>query len=395
MLSRMAVTVAASELGASATRARSAAGEALWPLWFALGSSVSAAFGVHWDIAWHRSIGRDGFWTPPHVAIYTAAVLAAAAALAQILPATFGRRGSSPAAVRVLGFRGPLGAFIAAWGGVAMLSSAPFDDWWHNAYGLDVKILSPPHVVLALGIIALHIGALVMLAGAMNRTDGARGRLLGTLLLVVGANIVVALMTLFMEKTVRPFMHLGSFYFIVGLCVPLVLTLVQGASGRRWAAATTALFYSGFLLALLWTFPLVPAQPKLGPVLVAVTSLVPPEFPLLLLPAALALDLWFWSRRARPGLATVMGGALLFTAIFVACQWPFATFLMSPHARNFFWGARYFDFWMPAWSHYRQYTFLPEAAGATARGLVAAVVGAGLSIAAGRGTGRWLARLRR
>ncbi len=28
-----------------------------------------------------------------------------------------------------------------------MITSAPFDDWWHNAYGLDVKILSPPHVV--------------------------------------------------------------------------------------------------------------------------------------------------------------------------------------------------------------------------------------------------------
>ena len=24
-----------------------------------------------------------------------------------------------------------------------MLTSAPFDDWWHNAYGLDVKITQP------------------------------------------------------------------------------------------------------------------------------------------------------------------------------------------------------------------------------------------------------------
>ena len=57
------------------------------------------------------------------------------------------------------GFYGPLGAFITAWGGVAMLVSAPFDDWWHNAYGLDVKILSPPHTVLAAGIIAIELGA--------------------------------------------------------------------------------------------------------------------------------------------------------------------------------------------------------------------------------------------
>ncbi|HLK89271.1 MAG TPA: hypothetical protein VKZ18_05230 [Polyangia bacterium] len=392
----MAVTTASDFDGALAG-ARADARDAVWPLWFALGSSLAAAFGVHWDIAWHRSIGRDAFWTPPHVAIYTAAVLAAVAALAQIIPATFGdRRGhAAAAAVRVLGFRGPLGAFISAWGGVTMLASAPFDDWWHNAYGLDVKILSPPHIVLALGLMALHLGALVMLTGAANRSEGAGRRRVEVLILVVGGNFVVALMTLFMEKTVRPFMHGGAFYVLVGLCVPVVLGAVGGATGRRWAGSWAIAAYSIFLLALLWTFPLVPAQPKLGPVLVPVTSLVPPEFPLLLLPAALALDAWTWRRRGRPGLATVAGGGVLFTAIFFACQWPFATFLMSPHARNFFWGARYFDFWMSPFTHYRRYLFIEEAGWATAVGVLAAVVGSGLSIGAGRAIGRWLARLRR
>jgi hypothetical protein len=389
----MGVTTA-SDFGVAA-RAETRARDAVWPLWFALGSSVAAAFGVHWDIAWHRSIGRDAFWTPPHVAIYASAVLGAVAALAQILPATFGRRDGRRGAVQVLGFRGPLGAFISAWGGVTMLASAPFDDWWHNAYGLDVKILSPPHIVLAVGLLALHLGALVMLSGARNRSEGARQRLLETLILIVGGNMLIALMTLFMEKTVRPFMHGGPFYVIVGLCTPLVLAAVQGATGRRWAGATATVAYSVFLLALLWTFPLVPAQPKLGPVLVPVTNLIPPEFPLLLLPAALALDAWCWRRRAQPGVATVAVGAVLFTAIFFVCQYPFATFLMSPPARNFFWGARYFDFWMPAHAHYRSYTFIEETARATAVGVLAAVVGSSLSIATGRATGRWLARLRR
>jgi hypothetical protein len=395
MLTGMAVTTAGSELGAAIPRVVARERDAAWPLWFALGSSLSAAFGVHWDIAWHRSIGRDGFWTPPHVAIYAAAVLAAVAALAQIVPATFGPPARRRAAVGVLGFRGPLGAFISCWGGVTMLVSAPFDNWWHNAYGLDVKILSPPHIVLAVGLLALHLGALVMLAGAANRSIGAHRRTLEVLVLMVGGNMVVALMTLFMEKTVRPFMHGGAFYLIVGLCAPIVLCTVQGATGRRWAATTSTIAYSVFLLALLWTFPLVPAQPKLGPVLVPVTNLIPPEFPLLLLPAALALDAWFRRRRARPGIATVAGGALLFTAIFFLCQWPFATFLMSTHARNFFWGARYFDFWMPPFTLYRRYLFLPEAGAMTAGWLVAAAVGTGLSIAAGRAAGRWLARLSR
>ncbi len=397
----MATSVAVSDfggarVGATTPRADADAPGALWPLWCALASSLTVAFGVHWDIAWHRSIGRDGFWSPPHVAIYAAAVLAAVSALAQVLPATFGRGAARDASVRVLGFRGPLGAFIAAWGGITMLSSAPFDDWWHNAYGLDVKILSPPHVVLGLGIIALHIGALVMLAGAMNRLGpGPRRKMLETQVLVVGAMIIVALLTMFMEKTVRPFMHGGSFYLVVGLCVPVVLAAAQGASGRRWAATTTAVVYSIFLLALLWILPLVPAQPKLGPVLVPTHNLVPPEFPLLLLPAAIALDAWFWRRRARPGIATVAVAALLFTAIFLVCQWPFASFLMSPHARNYFWGAKYFDFWLPPETLYRRYRFLAEPAGAVVRGLAFAFLGTALSIAAGRAVGRWLARLRR
>src|SRR6202012_2061971 len=69
---------------------RALARPADWTLWCAVASSLTVAFGVHWDIAWHRSIGRDAFWSPPHVAIYAGAVFAAVAALAQILPATFG-----------------------------------------------------------------------------------------------------------------------------------------------------------------------------------------------------------------------------------------------------------------------------------------------------------------
>ena len=60
------------------------------------------------------------------------------------------------------GFRGPLGAFVCSWGGVAMIASGPFDNWWHNAYGLDVKILSPPHILLALGMTGIRFGTLIL-----------------------------------------------------------------------------------------------------------------------------------------------------------------------------------------------------------------------------------------
>jgi len=68
---------------------------------------------------------------------------------------------------------------------------------------------------------------------------------------------------------------------------------------------------------------------------------------------------------------------------------------MSPPARNFFWGARYFDFWLPATIPYRRYAFLHEPAPATAIWLAAALGATALALAAGRGVGRWLAGLRR
>jgi hypothetical protein len=362
-----------------------------WPLWFAVGSALIVEVGVHWDIAWHRSIGRDAFWSPPHVMIYLAAVLAATAALARILPATFGRREAT--GVAVLGFRGPLGAFIAAWGGVAMLASAPFDDWWHNAYGLDVKILSPPHVVLAIGIVSLQIGALVMVAGAVtaSRTPGR----LRNLMLAVFALMLLALFTMFMEETLRVFMHQASFYLVVALCAPVLLAAASESTRLPWSATRVAAIYSAFLLALLWLMPLVPAQPKLGPVLVPTTHLVPPEFPLLLLPAAAVLDLVLARRRDRGVLLTAAIAGPLFVGVFLACQWPFASFLMSPDARNYLFGARYFDFWLPPQVLYRRYLFLEQAAGPLALGLVEALAASVLSVAVGLRFGRWLARVKR
>src|SRR5215510_9067289 len=235
-----------------------------WYLWCAVLASTSVALGAHWDIAWHRSIGRDTFWSPPHLMIYAAAVLAALAAGSQILTATFAR-GEAPGTVRVLGFRGPLGAFIAAWGGITMLTSAPFDDWWHNAYGLDVKILSPPHMVLAAGIVAVHLGALILILGYMNRAEPEWRRRLEWLFLYVGGMMVVCFTTVEMELTSRSQQHGGEFYRVISMVVPLVLAGVARASGRRWAATTVAGVYFLFVLAVSWILPMFPATPKLGP----------------------------------------------------------------------------------------------------------------------------------
>ncbi len=47
-----------------------------WSIYSVLFASTSVILGVIWDISWHRSIGRDTFWTPAHLAIYLGGIVA-------------------------------------------------------------------------------------------------------------------------------------------------------------------------------------------------------------------------------------------------------------------------------------------------------------------------------
>ena len=162
-----------------------------WYLWCSALAVTSAYVGGYWDISWHRSIGRDTFWSAPHMAIYACGILAGIASGYLILTTTFGRGGPlQDVSVGIWGLRGPLGAFISAWGGVAMLTSAPFDNWWHNAYGLDVKIISPPHMVLAAGFFGIEIGTVMLLLAFMNRAQPQLRPALERLFLYVGGTVL-------------------------------------------------------------------------------------------------------------------------------------------------------------------------------------------------------------
>jgi hypothetical protein len=319
-----------------------------WYIWCAFAATCSAMIGGIWDISWHKSIGRDSFWTPAHVLIYLCGVLAGIACGWLILNATF--RADSPlraASVRLFGLRAPLGAFLCAWGGLAMLVSAPFDDWWHNAYGLDVKVLSPPHVVLIFGLLTIRFGALVLILSAMNRAGAVLRGKLEWLFLFLGATLVGGAMGAFLEQIVRNYMHSARFYRIVAIVVPLLLVAAARASGRRCAATIMAGMIAAVSLLSLWITPLFPATPRLGPVYQNITHMIPAnDFPLLIFVASLALD---WAlARGWSAWKTALAGGPAFLALFIAAQWPFANFLMSDASRNWFFGTHYYPFF--AWS---------------------------------------------
>ena len=57
-----------------------------WYIWCSVLAVTSSMIGVHWDISWHRSIGRDTFWTAPHLAIYLGGVLAGLSSAPVVFP---------------------------------------------------------------------------------------------------------------------------------------------------------------------------------------------------------------------------------------------------------------------------------------------------------------------
>jgi hypothetical protein len=315
-----------------------------------------------------------------------------------ILSCTSGRDPElASASVSVWRFRGPLGAFIAAWGGATMLTSAPFDNWWHNAYGLDVKIFSPPHVVLDGGVLAIQIGALVLIASTRNRTSGVVRRKLDWMLLLLGGMITMLALTVVWESTYRVLMHTAQCYRAVAIVIPVVFAAFARISENRWARTIVASVYTAYAMVMLWIFPLFPATPKLGPVYQRITHMVPMEFPLLVIVPALLLDLleprlvaWKkWPQAAAFG--------VIFLTAFLAVQWPFATFLVSRASANWFFGTKYFAYFATPNGYDIRHLFVPIDYAAFGFWMIMAeaVLLAILSSRLGAAAGEWVRAIRR
>ena len=369
-----------------------------WHVWCLAAAVTFDAFGGYWDISWHISIGRDTFWTPAHMMVYLAGVLAGVACGYTILTTTFGSSSTSrEASVSVWGFKGPLGCFMAAWGCVAMLTSAPFDNWWHAAYGLDVKIVSLPHSMLALGELMITLGAIILISAHVNSATGEERVKFNRLLLFVGGIFTFGSALFILESTPMEFMHDPGFYAAVSRAFPIGLIAIACVSSSRWPATVMAGIYTALFLAALWIFPLFPAEPKLGPVYQPITHMVPLWFPLLLIVPAFALDLLrnlMGDRWGRIWTGVVAG--CVYLAVFVAAQWPFADFLLSPAARNRIFGSNYFGYFDPANVTYNPYHFAPHAASAGfAHGMMVALAWAIVFSCIGMAMGSWLKTVRR
>ncbi len=382
----------------TATKAEPAAGAIPLHLTAVVLGATSILVGLIWDISWHMTIGRDTFWTPAHMAIYFGGTLAGLSCGARVLANSFWRKETHAAdGVRLWKFfTGPIGGWICIWGALAMLTSAPFDDWWHNAYGLDVQILSPPHVVLLTGLLGILIGAQTMAVSSQN-VEGYTTSRATVVAFASGVLLTLAAIAITEYSDVQ-MMHNSLFYIVAGAIYPMFLVAASRASRLRWPATATAAFYMCIMAAQLWIFPLFGATPKLGPIGHDVTHMVPMNFPLLLIAPALAIDLVLQRMVHRNAWLTSFVLGLAFVLAYLAVQWPFGSLLATEIGRHPFFGGGFAPYQMPADMLVGAREFWVDQGGevvALAKTMTWGVLAAIISARIGLAWGGWLREVKR
>jgi hypothetical protein len=154
--------------------------------------------------------------------------------------------------VRLVGmFHAPLGVAIAGAGVAVVLLAAPFDNLWHELYGIDVALWAPFHLMGLIGGGLAGLGAVYLAAAQAvhaRRQGWARPWLLGLdgwqwLLLFALSALYAELVTIAQPGAVQfPTTELGPVQFstypvLLALATTLIAATAVRATGRPVAAA--------------------------------------------------------------------------------------------------------------------------------------------------------------
>lgn len=102
-------------------------------------SLFSAVLAGTWDVWWHGALGRESFWSPPHLLLYASVLVAIGAGF-------YGWWKTKEQSMKWL-------AIIL----FLVPASAPLDELWHRLFGVEpvnspLIVWSPPHVILTLAL---------------------------------------------------------------------------------------------------------------------------------------------------------------------------------------------------------------------------------------------------
>ena len=122
------------------------AGWAAGTIGVGLGALTIAVIGFYWDVAWHIDLGRDKeLFTPAHDMILIGLLLIPFAAGTAIVLATASR---AETRLQVGPLRVPWSSIALGVIGLGALTGFPLDEMWHRAYGIDVTMWGPTHLMM-------------------------------------------------------------------------------------------------------------------------------------------------------------------------------------------------------------------------------------------------------
>jgi hypothetical protein len=268
-------------------------------------------WGVYFDTAWHRTVGRDTFFSLPHLFIYGAGFLVWVSCVTAVVLATRERLADLGGIVLHAGpLRLPLGFALCGLGTATIVLAIPTDLAWHAIFGKDLLIWSPPHLQ---GVVGGAIGALgILFAVAGQKGRGAlaprwRWQLVMLLPLVDLLHYVhwsLAHYTLF------PWTRTPDFYpFIVALTVPLIVVAAARAAGA-WTPTWAGLLF-------------VVAIALIDGLLAAIDFARPTITPLFFVPAIPVSLLYAWwpERRHAASTAIIAGVVYLVGFVLMEAAW--------------------------------------------------------------------------
>jgi hypothetical protein len=282
----------------------------LTPTPFIFGGILAGAlamWGVYFDTAWHRTVGRDTFFSLPHLFIYGGGFLVWTSDVVAIALATRGRLRDLGGIVLTFGpLRLPLGFALSALGTAVIVMAVPVDLTWHAVFGKDLLIWSPPHLQGVVGGAVGALGVLFAVAGQKGRGIFARPALwYGTMLLPL-VDLLHYVHWSLAHYTIFPWTRTPDFYpYVVALTVPMIV--VAGARALDpWAPTLAGLVFFAAIVVIDAVLGLIGfARPAVTPVFA-----VP----------AVALSLVYLVARRRDGLWLAVVGGGLYVVAFVAME---------------------------------------------------------------------------
>lgn len=186
----------------------------------------TAVFAGTWDAWWHGALGRESFWSPPHLLLYSSVLIAVVAGLYGYVTLKE-KRWRTLALVLLLV---PL--------------SGPFDELWHRMFGVEdisspLIIWSPPHLAIVFSLIA----SMVLLLPILRKDSKEMQILFGSILFASIHNLILFVLT--------PLEPEGAWHLLGFAGAGIVSALMFGVIllAQRWIPSKgAAVFSSSFAL---------------------------------------------------------------------------------------------------------------------------------------------------